>query len=121
VEVARAGFRFICYFLLVLAPLWVLMVKLVSPVQTHFSFFYKAGSYGLLSKKKKHSCSMGNLIVTNAIPLPPCGVEIRVKCPRFEPRNDRLTAPTLHTLQSRDHPGIACPNLRAYANNQNTA
>jgi hypothetical protein len=52
VEVARAGFRFICYFLLVLAPLWVLMVKLVSPVQTHFSFFNKAGSYGLLSKKK---------------------------------------------------------------------
>jgi hypothetical protein len=33
-------------------PLWVLIVKLVSPVQTHFSFFNKVGSYGLLSKKE---------------------------------------------------------------------
>jgi hypothetical protein len=52
VEAARAGFRIICYYLLVLALLWGLIVKLVSPVQTHFSFFNKAGSYGLLSKKK---------------------------------------------------------------------
>jgi hypothetical protein len=51
VEAASAGFRDLSFPFCGSCPPLVLACKLVSPVQTYFSFFNKAGSYGLLSKK----------------------------------------------------------------------
>jgi hypothetical protein len=51
VEAASAGFRVLSFPFCGSCPPLVLACKLVSPVQTYFSFSNKAGSYGLLSKK----------------------------------------------------------------------